>query len=71
MERAAFEAREAHESAAETAERLYRSYQQRISNLEDGIDAALETIADIHEDSDLTQVIETVRHYLTTYRDVR
>lgn len=64
------EAREAREAAAETDERLYRHYRQRISNLEDGINAALETIDDMHEGSDPRQVIETVRHYLTAYRDL-
>lgn len=64
------EDRERREAAAEADERLYRSYQQRISNLEYGIDAAIETINDMDEDSDPRTVLDTVRHYLTSYRDL-
>ncbi|MCX4571585.1 hypothetical protein OOK48_35280 [Streptomyces viridodiastaticus] len=64
------EANEAAEEAAERAEREYQGYKQRIANLEYGIDAALEQIADVHDGSDLAAVLEDVRHFLTTYRNL-
>lgn len=65
------EARERRDAEAEAIERVYRDNRQRISNLEYGIDAALEEIAGMDEDSDPQKAIETVRHYLTTYRAIR
>lgn len=65
------EAQAHREAADEESERIYRGYTQRISNLEYGIDAALEEITDMDEDSDPQEVIKRVRHWLTTYRDMR
>lgn len=64
------EARERRDAEAEAGERVYRDNQQRIINLEYGIDAALEEIAGMDEESDPRKVIETVRHYLATYRAI-
>ncbi|MCZ4510429.1 hypothetical protein O3Q52_19995 [Streptomyces sp. ActVer] len=64
------EARERREADAEAAERSHRDNRQRISDLEYGIDAALEEIAGMDEGSDPRKVIETVRHYLATYRAI-
>jgi hypothetical protein len=62
------EAREGREAAAEANERSQRDNRQRITGLEYGIDAALEEIAGMDEDSDPQAVIAAVRDYLTTYR---
>jgi hypothetical protein len=64
------EARERRDAEAEAGERVYRDNRQRITDLEYGIDAALEEIADMDEGSDPRKVIETVRQYLATYRAI-
>jgi hypothetical protein len=69
-----FDTREAAEAAAEADERLYRSYQQRISNLEYGIDGTLTMLDDLAEradefDEDLARSIRGTREFLDGYRN--
>lgn len=60
---------DAREAAAEADENLHRRYVQRIADLEYGIDAALDTMSDLDDDTDLAQVFAKVRQTLTSYRN--
>jgi hypothetical protein len=67
-----FTARDAAEAKAEADERLYRSYQQRISSLEYGIDGTLTMLDDLAEradefDEDLARSIRGTREFLDGY----
>lgn len=61
--------REAAEAAAEADENLHRRYKQRIADLEYGIDAALDAMSDLDDDTDLADVFAKVRQMLTSYRN--
>jgi hypothetical protein len=69
-----FDTRDAAAAAAAADERLYRSYQQRISNLEYGIDGTLTMLDDLAEradefDEDLARSIRGTREFLDGYRN--
>lgn len=68
-----FETREEAEIAAEQDEAVYRSYTQRIANLEYGIDGALDmldTLAERADDTDqeLAVSVRSIRQFLDGYR---
>ncbi|MFI8351311.1 hypothetical protein [Streptomyces sp. NPDC085596] len=68
-----FETHEETEMAAEQEEAQYRRYTQRISNLEYGIDGALDMLDTLAErandtDADLAASARRVHQFLTGYR---
>ncbi|MFF7130382.1 hypothetical protein [Streptomyces sp. NPDC008240] len=65
----AFDTRESNEAAAEADENLHRRYEQRIADLEYGIDAALDAMSDLDDGTDLAQAIANARQMLTAYRN--
>ncbi|MGW3144849.1 hypothetical protein ACWDG1_09240 [Streptomyces sp. NPDC001177] len=69
MDSTDFDTREAAELAAETTEQSFRHLEQRIRDLEYGMDAALDVTSDLDDDSDLKRVIEKARQMLATYRN--
>jgi hypothetical protein len=69
-----FDAREATEAAAEATEHSFRRYEQRISDLEYGIDGALDMLDTIAEnaeeiDADLAASVRNARRFLDDYRN--
>lgn len=59
------------DAAAEADERLHRRYEQRISDLEYGIDGALDMLGTLAEeaDGDIANSVRDIRRFLDGYRN--